>query len=155
MKKRLTLQKKTKVVVVHKFLLHMGPEISGRWPQLTGGRCSEVTLVLKQLGRDLRWLLLTGGHYSEVVNNTGLTVLKNIVKLNIFSVSLFLQFLQACKASLDRKYVTLSQLFSSQPYKISFFPKNYSYNMNSRNGSQINCVTQLRSYAVTRMLLYV
>jgi hypothetical protein len=43
---------------------------------LTGGRCSEVDLVLKLLGRDLEWSLLTGGRYSEVVVNTGLTVYK-------------------------------------------------------------------------------
>jgi len=41
---------------------------------LTGGRCSEVDLVLKLLGRVLEWSLLTGGRYSEVVVNTGLTV---------------------------------------------------------------------------------
>ena len=41
---------------------------------LTGGRCSEVDLVLKMLGRDLEWSLLTGGRYSEVVVNTCLTV---------------------------------------------------------------------------------
>ncbi len=41
---------------------------------MTGGRCSEVDLVLELLGRDIEWSLLTGGHYSEVVVNTGLTV---------------------------------------------------------------------------------
>ena len=41
---------------------------------MTGGRCSEVDLVLKLLGRDLVRSLLTGGRYSEVVVNTGLTV---------------------------------------------------------------------------------
>ncbi len=41
---------------------------------MTGGHCSEVDLGLKLLGRDLEWLLLTGGRYSEVVVNTGLTV---------------------------------------------------------------------------------
>ncbi len=46
------------------------------WPMviLTGGRCSEVNLVLKLLGQDLGWLFLTGGRYSEVVVSTGLTV---------------------------------------------------------------------------------
>jgi hypothetical protein len=47
---------------------------------LTGGRCSEVDLVLKLLGRDLEWPLLTGGRYSEVVVSTGLTVFKNTFK---------------------------------------------------------------------------
>ena len=42
---------------------------------MTGGRCSEVDLVLKLLGRDLEWPLMTGGRYSEVVVSTGLTVL--------------------------------------------------------------------------------
>ncbi len=42
---------------------------------MTGGHCSEVDLVLKLLGQDLRWSLLTGGRYSEVVVSTGLTVL--------------------------------------------------------------------------------
>jgi hypothetical protein len=42
---------------------------------LTGGRCSEVDLALKLLGRDLGWSLLTGGRYLEVVVCTGLTVL--------------------------------------------------------------------------------
>jgi len=41
---------------------------------VAAGRCSEVDLVLKLLGRDLEWSLLTGGRYSEVVVNTGLTV---------------------------------------------------------------------------------
>ncbi len=45
---------------------------------MTGGRCSEVDLVLKLLGRDLGWSLLTGGRYSKVVVNTGLTVLRII-----------------------------------------------------------------------------
>ncbi len=44
------------------------------WSLLTGGRCSEVDLVLKLLGRDLEWSLLTGGRCSEVVVSTGLTV---------------------------------------------------------------------------------
>ena len=57
------------------FLL-FGPDIGGRWPLLTGGRCSEVDLVLILLGRDLEWSLLTGGRYSDVVVNTGLTVFK-------------------------------------------------------------------------------
>ncbi len=35
-----------------------------------------VILVLKLLGRDLGWLLLTDGRYSEVVVSTGLTVYK-------------------------------------------------------------------------------
>jgi hypothetical protein len=50
-------------------------DLGGRWSQLTGGRCSEVVLALKLLGRDLGWSLLTGGRYSEVVVNTSLTVL--------------------------------------------------------------------------------
>jgi hypothetical protein len=41
---------------------------------LTGGRCSEVDLVPKLLGRDLGRSLLTGGCYSEVVVSTSLTV---------------------------------------------------------------------------------
>jgi hypothetical protein len=48
-----------------------------RWSQLKGGRCSEVFLVPKLLGRDLGWSLLTGGCYSEVVDSTSLTVYKN------------------------------------------------------------------------------
>ena len=47
---------------------------------MTGGRCSEVDLVLKLLGRVLEWSLLTGGRYSEVVVNTGLTVFQVPVK---------------------------------------------------------------------------
>ncbi len=57
-----------------RFLLHFGQVLGGRCSYLTGGRCSEVDLVLKLLGRDLEWPLLTGGCYSEVVVNTGLTV---------------------------------------------------------------------------------
>ena len=41
-----------------------GTKLGGRWSQLTGGRCSGVVLVLKLLGRDLGWSLLTGGRYS-------------------------------------------------------------------------------------------
>ena len=51
-----------------------GPDLGGRWSLLTGGRCSEVDLVLKMLGRVLGWSLLKGGRYSEVVVSTGLTV---------------------------------------------------------------------------------
>ena len=43
---------------------------------MTGGRCSEVDLVLKLLGRYIGWLLLTGGRYSEVVVSAGLTVIE-------------------------------------------------------------------------------
>ncbi len=52
-----------KMVVVDRFLLHLGPYLGGRWSKLTGarGRCSEVDLVLKSFGRDLGWSLLTGG----------------------------------------------------------------------------------------------
>ncbi len=42
---------------------------------IVGGRCSEVVLVLNLLGQVLGWSLLAGGRYSEVVVNTGLTVL--------------------------------------------------------------------------------
>ncbi len=48
--------------------------LGGHWPQLTRGRCSEVVLTLKLLGRDLGLLFLTGGRYLEVVVSTGLTV---------------------------------------------------------------------------------
>jgi hypothetical protein len=65
------------VVIVGRFFVHFGPDLGGRWSLLTGGRCSEVDLVLKLLGRDLEWSLLTGGRYSEVVVSTGLTVLLN------------------------------------------------------------------------------
>jgi hypothetical protein len=68
------MSKRPKVVAVHRFFLHLGPGSSGRWPQLTGGRCSEVALVLILARRDLGWSLLTGGRYSEVVVNTSLTV---------------------------------------------------------------------------------
>ncbi len=61
------------MVVVHRFFLHLGP----------GGRCSEVVLVLILLGRDLGWWLLTGGRYSEVVVNTGLTVLSILAFPNL------------------------------------------------------------------------
>jgi len=40
-----------------------GSHLGGRWPQLTGGRCSELVLVLKLHGRCLGCLLLTGGCY--------------------------------------------------------------------------------------------
>ncbi len=46
---------------------------------MTGGRCSEVVLGLNLLGRVLGWSLLTGGRYSEVVVNTGLTVFEKQV----------------------------------------------------------------------------
>ncbi len=62
------------MIVVDRFIIHSGPDLCGRWSQLTGGRCSEVYLVLKLLGWDSKWSLLTGGRYSEVVVNTGLTV---------------------------------------------------------------------------------
>ena len=45
---------------------------------MTGGRCSEVDLVLKLFGRNLEWSLLTGGRYLEVVVSTGLTVSVNV-----------------------------------------------------------------------------
>jgi hypothetical protein len=41
---------------------------------LTGGRYSEVVLLLKLLLGDLGWSLLTDDRYSEVVANTGFTV---------------------------------------------------------------------------------
>ena len=41
---------------------------------MTGGRCSEVYLVLKLLGWDLEWSLLTGGRCSEVVVSACLEV---------------------------------------------------------------------------------
>jgi len=47
-----------------------------KWPLLTGGRCSEVTCVVKaQYGTFKLWLLLTGGRYLEMVVNSGLTVI--------------------------------------------------------------------------------
>jgi len=64
------------MVDVDKFIFRFGLHIGGRWSQLTGGRCSEVVLVLKLLRRDFGWSLLTGGRYSEVVVITGLTVYK-------------------------------------------------------------------------------
>ncbi len=48
--------------------------LSGRWPQLRGGRYSGVNLDLILVGPDGIWSLLTGGRCSEVVVNTGLTV---------------------------------------------------------------------------------
>ncbi len=73
-------QEFNKMVLVDRFLFHLGPDFGlfgGRWLYLTSGRCSEVNLVLKLLGRVLEWSLLTGGRYLEVVVNTGLTVFKN------------------------------------------------------------------------------
>ena len=70
------------MVVVDKFLFHLGQDLCGRWSLLTSGCCSEVDLVLKLLGRDLGWSLLTGGRYSEVVVSTGLTVLKISITAN-------------------------------------------------------------------------
>jgi len=40
-----------------------------------GGRFSGVTLILKLLGRDLGWSLLTGDFYSKVVVRAGMTAL--------------------------------------------------------------------------------
>ena len=68
------MSKWTIVVVVDNFFFHLEPNLGGPWPWLTGGRCSEVDLVLILLGRDLEWSLLTGGRYLEVVVNTGLIV---------------------------------------------------------------------------------
>ncbi len=48
----------------------LGPGLSGRWAQLTGGRYSEVDIVLKLVWGGQDWSLLTGGHYSEVVVST-------------------------------------------------------------------------------------
>jgi len=62
------------MVDVDKVIFQFGLHLGGRWSQWTGGRCSEVVLELKLLGRDLGWSLLTGGRYSEVVVSTGLTV---------------------------------------------------------------------------------
>ena len=62
------------MVVVDKFISHFGPLLCGRWPLLACGRCLEVVSVLKLLVQDSGWSLLTGGCYSEVVVNTGLTV---------------------------------------------------------------------------------
>ena len=78
---------------------------------------------------------------------------KNIVKLNIFDIFLDLQFLE--KHYKYRKWVTFSYIFSSRQIrvKISFFQKKNSYNTILRYGYQKICVTQLRGYAVTRMLL--
>ena len=81
------------MAIIHKFLFYLGLDLGGRWSLLTGGRCSEVDLVHKLLGRDLEWSLLTGGRYSEVVVSTGLTVvlewqfLYNLSSARIDSVS--------------------------------------------------------------------
>jgi hypothetical protein len=77
------------VVVVDKFRFQFWPYLGGRWSQLTGGRCSEVVLVLILRGRDLGWSLLTGGRYSEVVVSTGLhelvqNILKRVVTTRLF-----------------------------------------------------------------------
>jgi hypothetical protein len=48
-----------------------------RW-SLFRGRFSTIIV-----GRDLGWSLLTGGRYSEVVVNTGLTLLENFEKTTI------------------------------------------------------------------------
>ncbi len=52
-----------------------------KWPLYRSGRSLEVfqsKLFLKLVWPDLFWPLLTDGHYSEVVVNTGLTVLSNL-----------------------------------------------------------------------------
>ncbi len=58
---------------------------------MTGGRCSEVDLVLKLLRRDLEWSLSTGGCCSEVVVSTGLNVkefyLRTFLPKNLINVS--------------------------------------------------------------------
>jgi hypothetical protein len=70
------MYKLDKIVILDRFLIIFRPDLSGHWSQLTGGRCLEVNLVLKLLGWDLGWSLLTSGDYSEVVVNTGLTVIQ-------------------------------------------------------------------------------
>jgi len=44
-----------KIVVVDRFLLHLGPYLGGRWSWLTVSHCSEVDLVLQLFGWDLGW----------------------------------------------------------------------------------------------------
>jgi len=61
------------MVAVDKFIFQFELHLGGCWSQLTGDCCSEVVLVLKLLGQDLGWSLLTGGRYLEVVASTGLT----------------------------------------------------------------------------------
>ncbi len=68
-----------KIVVVDRFLLHLGPYLGGRWSWLTVSHCSEVDLVLQLFGWDLGWSLLTGGCYSEAVVCSGLTVYVYII----------------------------------------------------------------------------
>jgi hypothetical protein len=63
-----------KMVVADRFLLHLESYLGGHWLRLTCGRFSEGDLVLKLLGRDLGWSLLTGGCNSEVGVTSGLTV---------------------------------------------------------------------------------
>ena len=54
---------------------------------MTGGRCSEVDLELKLLGRDFEWSLWTSGRYSEVVFNPGLTIyIFNFCYLQVYQV---------------------------------------------------------------------
>ena len=64
----------TKIAVVDGILVHLRPDLVGRWLLLTGDSCLEVDLALKLLGRDLEWSLLTGGCYWEAVVSKGLTV---------------------------------------------------------------------------------
>jgi hypothetical protein len=80
---------------------------------LTGGCCSEVDLVLKLLGQDLGWSLLTGGRYSEVVVSTSLTV---------FQIILFKGFFH-----LSYKFVSLKQIF-----KIIEFASMFYLNLNKK-----------------------
>ncbi len=63
-----------KMVVADRFLLHLESNLGCRWLRLTCGRFSEGDLVLKLLGQDLWWSLLTGGCSLEVVVSSGLTV---------------------------------------------------------------------------------
>jgi len=63
-----------KMVVADRFLLHLESNLGGHWLRLTCGRFSEGDLVLKLLGRDLGWSLLTSGCSLEVVVSSGLTV---------------------------------------------------------------------------------
>jgi hypothetical protein len=54
----------------------LGPQKSGRCTELAGlYRFFQLKLVLKVAWPDLGWPLLTGGRYSEVAVNTGLTVI--------------------------------------------------------------------------------
>ncbi len=56
---------------------------------MTGGRCSEVDIVIKLLGQDLGWSLLTGGCYSEVVVSTSLTVLGRYCLLGLAALVIY------------------------------------------------------------------